>query len=173
MAQPWSCPSVQQLNGFWNRAFGWGCMKGCCPAVPGHIAHLHGHLCATLCCIVLSQFQHQGSVEPSRKQYEWQQSQSRVVTGRGQTFRMRLSCLSYCTAATAELETFVFTQSLKGAREQCCAIKHCVCFLLYVQDFSFITIFCQYPCQCCLPSRFFGKTCKRVDTYNVLSVIFK
>lgn len=54
--------------------------------------------------------------------------------------RIRLSCLSCCTTATAELEIFVFTQSLKGAREQCCAIKHCVCFLLYTQDFSFITL---------------------------------
>ena len=33
----------------------------------------------------------------------------------------------------------VFTQSLKGAREQCCAVKHCVHVLLYTQDLSFIT----------------------------------
>ena len=32
-----------------------------------------------------------------------------------------------------------FTQSLKGAREQRCAIKHCVCLLLYTRVLGFIT----------------------------------
>lgn len=55
--------------------------------------------------------------------------------------RMRLSCLSCCTTATTEVEIFVSTQSLKGVREQYYAIKHCVYFLLYTQDLSFIIFY--------------------------------
>lgn len=130
--------------------------------------------CAAFSCLRFSTRVQHSLVESSTSGGKVRGGLSEVEIKPSGWHRIRLSCLSCCTTATAELEIFVFTLSLKRAREQCCAIKHCVCFLPYTQDLSFITLcFVSILGQCHLPSRFFGKTCERMDTYIVLSVIFK
>lgn len=149
MVQLWSSSSVQQLNRFWNRAFVRGWRNGCCTAVLGRVAQLHRHLCAMLCCILLSQFQRQGSAQPSRKQYKWWQSQRRIVRGRDQTFWMAQNqtqlpeLLHHSHRRIRNLCVYPVTKESQGT--MLCHQALCLFSAIHSRFKFYNLMFCQYP----------------------------
>lgn len=73
----------------------------------------------------------------------------------------RQSCKSFCAHPA--------TQGSQGA--MLCHQALCLSSAIHARSQLYIIAFCRYPCWCLICLRFFGNTCKRVNTYFVLSVI--